>query len=195
MEFLASEDLKKLLERFDRDRRDRRRYQLRGAFEREGGCLVYIRRPHKEARLLISDRLRHGHQADWIVLEFREEGRLLNVASHGKKASFEIADRIASAFYGQPCEYINVEEVVYSAQLEAFLEQLAKSKAQDLLMVAFGFREPLLPGLEVLEGFNPANVSAGPAILDFSGFCSVAARWRPPSGSNLTLGTLFWRRR
>lgn len=166
MEFLASADLKKLLERFDRDRRDRRRSQLRGAFEREGGCLVYIRRPHKEARLLISDRLRHGHRADWIVLEFREEGRLLNVASHGKKASFEIADRIASAFYGQPCEYINVEEVVYSAQLEAFLEQLAKGEAQELIMVAFGFREPLLPGLTVLEGSNPGSDSVGPAILE-----------------------------
>jgi hypothetical protein len=124
--FLASEDLKKLLERFDRDRRDRRRSQLRGVFERDGGCLVYIRGPHKEARLLLGDRLRHGHRADWIVLEFREGGRRLNVASHGKKASFEIADRIASVFYGQLCEYINVEEVVYSAQLEAFLEQLAK---------------------------------------------------------------------
>jgi hypothetical protein len=93
MEFLGSEELKKLLERFDRDRRDRRRSQLRGAFERDGGCLVYIRRPHKEARLLIGDRLRHGHRADWIVLEFRGGGRFLNVASHGKRASFEIADR------------------------------------------------------------------------------------------------------
>ena len=166
MEFLGSEELKRLLELFDRERRDRRRSQLRGAFEREGGCLVYIRRPHKEARLLIGDRLRHGHRADWIVLEFRGGGRFLNVASHGKKASFEIADRIASAFYGQPCEYINVEEVVYSAQLKAFLEQLAKGEAQELIMVAFGFREPLLPGLAVLEGSNPGSDSVGPAILE-----------------------------
>ena len=166
MEFLGSEELKKLLERFDHDRHDRRRSQLRGAFERDGGCLVYIRRPHKEARLLIGDRLRHGHRADWIVLEFRKEGRLLNVASHGKNASFEIADRIASAFYGQPCEYIDIEEVVYSAQLEAFLEQLAKGEAQELIMVAFGFREPPLPGLDVLEGFNSGSVSVGPAILE-----------------------------
>ena len=173
MEFLASEDLKKLLERFDRERRDRRRSQLRGAFERDGGCLVYIRRPHKEARLLIGDRLRHGHRADWIVLEFRGGGRFLNVASHGKKASFEIADRIASAFYGQPCEYINVEEVVYSAQLKAFLEQLAKGEAQELIMVAFGFREPLLPGLAVLEGSNPGSDSVGPAILELQRLLNV----------------------
>jgi hypothetical protein len=134
-------------------------------FERNGGYLVYIRRPHTEGRLLIGDRLRHGHRADWIVLEFRKEGRLLNVASHGKKASFAIADRIASSFYGQPCEYMNIEEAVYSAQLKAFLEQLATNKAQDLLMVSFGFREPPLPALEVLEGSNSASVSAGPAIL------------------------------
>ena len=166
MSFLLSDDLKKLLERFDHDRRDGRRCQLRGVFEREGGRLVYIRRPHKEGQLLISDRLRHGHRADWIVLEFRKECRLLNVASHGKKASFAIADRIASAFYGQPCEYVNIEEVVYSAQLEAFLERLAKNEAQGLVMAAFGFREPPLPTLEGLEGFNSGSVSVGPAILE-----------------------------
>lgn len=173
MEFLGSDDLKKVLERFDRDRRDRRRCVLRGVFEREGGCLVYIRRPHREGQLLIGDRLRHGHRADWIVLEFREEGRILNVASHGKKASFEIADRIASAFYGQPCEYVNIEEVVYSAQLEAFLEQLAKGQAQELVMVAFGLRDPPLPGLEVLEGFNSGSVSVGPAILELQRLLQV----------------------
>ena len=101
------------------------------------------------------------------------EGRLLNVASHGKKASFEIADRIATAFYGQPCEYINVEEVVYSAQLKAFLEQLARDEAQELIMVAFGFREPLLPGLAVLEGFNPGSDSVGPAILELQRLLNV----------------------
>ena len=165
MSFLCSDRFKELLERFDRDRRDGRRCQLRSVFERKGGCLVYIRCPHTEGRLLIGDRLRHGHRADWIVLEFRKEGRLLNVASHGKKASFAIADRIASSFYGQACEYRNIEEVVYSAQLEAFLDQLATNKAQDLLMVSFGFREPPLPALEVLEGSNSASVSVGPAIL------------------------------
>ena len=44
---------------------------------------------------------------------------------------------------------------MYSAQLKAFLEQLAKGEAQELIIVAFGFREPLLPGLAVLEGSNP----------------------------------------
>jgi hypothetical protein len=61
---------------------------------------------------------------------------------------------------------VNIEEVVYSAQLKAFLEQLAKGDAQELIMVGFGFREPLLPGLEVLEGLNPGSDSVGPAILE-----------------------------
>jgi hypothetical protein len=166
LEFLRSDSLKKVLEDFDRHQQDDRRCALRGVLERQGGYLVYIRRPHKEDQLLIEDRLWHGHKADWIVLEFREEGRFLNVASHGKRASFEIANRIASAFYRQECEYVNIEEITYAARLEKFLERMAKNQASQLVMVAVGLREPPLPGFETLGGSNSASRSVGPGILE-----------------------------
>jgi hypothetical protein len=166
LEFLRSDSLKKVLKDFDQNQQDDRRCTLRGVLERQGGFLVYIRRPHKEDQLLIEDRLRHGHKADWMVLEFREDGRFLNVASHGKNASFEIANRIASAFYRRECVYMNIEEITYPAKLEKFLGRLAKNEAAQLVMVAVGLREPPLPGFETLGGSNTANRSVGPGILE-----------------------------
>ncbi len=173
LEFLRAEDLKDVLRRFDEDQRDGRRCLVRGVLERQGGLLVYIRRPHRENQLLVGGRLVHGHDPDWIVLEFRDEGRLLNVASHGKRASFAIANRIASAFYGQRCEYVNSSEDTYRAQLQEFLKRLGADEDPQLTMVAVRLREPPLPSLALLDGANEANVSVGPGILELERLLNV----------------------
>ena len=163
--FLNSNELEEVLERFDEEQRDDRRCTLRRVLDRDGGYLVFIRRPHRPTHQLVDDRVVHGHTADWIVLEFRNEGRLLNVASHGKKLSFEIANEIASAFYDTPCQYVNVEELTFPAQLQSFLEQLAADEASELTLVAVELRELSLPGFHTLGGSNDSNSSVGPGVL------------------------------
>jgi hypothetical protein len=163
--FLRSDALTGVLERFDREQRDGRRCTLRKVLDREGGHLLFIRRPHRPTHQLVDDRVVHGHTADWIVLEYREEGRLLNVASHGKKASFIIANQITSAFFDAPCEYVNVEEVVYPAQLQRFLEQLAGDEALELTLVAAELCGLPLRGLDTLGGSSDLNASIGPGVL------------------------------
>ena len=140
---------------------------------------MFIRRPHKPTHQLVDDRVVHGHKADWIVLEYREEGRLLNVASHGKKASFVIANQITSAFFDAPCEYVNVEEVVFPGQLQRFLEQLAEDDASELTLVAAELRELPLRGFDTLGGSSELNASVGPGVLAPAKAAGNAApRWR-----------------
>ena len=73
----------------------------------------------------------HGFTPDQIVLEFRDEAALLNIASHGGAASYEIANRIASAFYGQSCEYENITEEAFAAQVVRFLRLLVSDQARE----------------------------------------------------------------
>jgi hypothetical protein len=69
--------LNAVLQRFDEQQRDGRRCILRKVLDRDGGSLVFIRRPHKATHQLVDNRVVHGNTADWIVLEFRNEGKLL----------------------------------------------------------------------------------------------------------------------
>jgi hypothetical protein len=62
----------------------------------------------------------HGFSPDQIVLDFRDEAARLNIASHGHAASYEIANRLASAFYGQDCEYENITEEASPPRSRAF---------------------------------------------------------------------------
>jgi hypothetical protein len=162
--FLHSGRLHGVLRSFDDEQRDGRRCTLRRVLDRDGGHLVFIRRPFRWTHQLVDNRVVHGHTADWIVLEFREEGRLLNVASHGKKSSFIIANRIASAFYGTPSEYVNVEEVAFPAQLQHFLDRLAADEAPELTLVAVEFGELPLPGFSQFGGSNAKNAPVGQGV-------------------------------
>lgn len=114
--------------------------------------------------MLAGNQVVHGFSPDQIVLDFRNEAALMNVASQGHEASYEIANRIATAFYGQPCEYENVTEEAFAAQIARFLEALRNDQARDLRLVEIRLNSSPLDNSPDLKIFNSENLSAGPAI-------------------------------
>ena len=100
-DFLNSGELLSLLRHYDFEQNDRHRSELQKIIELPGSQVVFIRRPHHQSLVLTDERVVHGFTADQIVLDFRDEAARLNVASHGHAASYDIANRIASAYYGQ----------------------------------------------------------------------------------------------
>ena len=78
--------------------------------------------------------------------------------------SYEIANRIASAFYGETCEYENITEETFAAQLVRFLRLLVADQAHDLRLVQLRVDPSPLKGALVLDLSDPDNGSIGPAI-------------------------------
>lgn len=134
-EFLQSDELLSMLKRFDAEERDRHVSELLQVIELKDSQLVFIRRPNQKSHILADERVVHGFTPDQIVLDFRDEGARLNVASHGHAASFDIANRIASAFYNQNLQYENISEATYEAQIQRFLGLLRNDEARDLRLV------------------------------------------------------------
>jgi hypothetical protein len=165
-DFLASGELQGVLRRYDAEEGDRHTSELRDIIEVRDAEVVFIRRPHQESYVLADNQVVHGYMPDQIVLDFRDEAARLNIASHGVSASRDIANRIASAFYGQPCAYEDVEEETFPAQLLRFLQRLRDGEARDLTLVEMAITQSPLRGALDLTINNSDNKSIGPGLME-----------------------------
>lgn len=163
-DFLNSGELLAVLRHHDADFGDRNTSELQQVIGLRDALLVFIRRPHQNGFVLTENRIVHGFTPDQIVLEFRDEAALLNIASHGQAVSYEIANRIASAFYGETCEYENITEETFAAQLIRFLRLLVTDQAHDLRLVQLRVDPSPLEGAPVLDLSDPQDRSIGRAI-------------------------------
>ena len=145
-DFLASGEVLAVLRRFDADERDRHTSEFQQVIELRDAQVVFIRRPHQQRYVLAENRVVHGFTPDQIVLDFRDEAARLNIASHGHAASYEIANRLASAFYGRDCEYENLTEETFAAQVLRFLHTLRNNQARDLRLVEIAVKQSPLHG-------------------------------------------------
>lgn len=172
--FVESDDLAAVLRRFDADQRDQVKSELQQVIELEDALVVFIRRPHQQSFVLAdNDEVVHGFTADQIVLHFRDEAARLNVASHNNAASYDIANCIATAFYGRPCEYENISEETYPAQITLFLERIRAIEGKDFRLVELAIRNAPLTGAPDMSISNGDNLSIGPALGEFE----QAFRW------------------
>ena len=163
-DFLASDELLAVLRRFDADQRDRHTSQFQQVIEVRDTQVVFIRRPHQQRYVLAENRVVHGFSPDQIVLDFRDEAARLNIASHGHAASYEIANRLASAFYGDECDYENITEEAFTAQISRFLRTLRKDEARDLRLVELRVQGSPLHGAPNLDLSSKENLSLGRAL-------------------------------
>ena len=145
-DFLASGEVLAVLRQFDADQRDRHTSEFQQVIELRDAEVVFIRRPHQQRYVLAENRVVHGFTPDQIVLDFRDEAARLNIASHGHAASYEIANRLASAFYGRECEYENLTEETFAAQVLRFLHSLRSNQARDLRLVEIAVKQSPLHG-------------------------------------------------
>ena len=95
------------------------------------------------------------------------------MASHGHAASFEIANRIVSAFYAQALRYEDVTEISHEAQILRFLALLRSDQARDLRLVELRVQNSPLHGAPVIDITNKDNLSIGPALAQME----QAFRW------------------
>src|SRR5690606_17899758 len=93
-EFFTQEKISPILEAFDTSQRDGRTGELMNIMVRDDHHIVFIRRCFRSS-FIVGDRgLVHGYQPEWIVLDFFDGAKRVNISSNSVAESLEIANRI-----------------------------------------------------------------------------------------------------
>lgn len=119
--FLTEETVRGIVEAYQRTRRDGSVSELQGIWMREGRYYVFVRRTERPDHIHDGRRIVHGYRAEWIVLDFSPDGDQVNIASRSVEEPREMADRIASAYFGCDCRFVNEENMTDAGTIERFV--------------------------------------------------------------------------
>lgn len=164
-DYLQPATIEQVLKEFDHSQGDGRFSEFKNLMPEGNNHFVFIRRCEKPSLILQGQQIVHGHRPEWIVLVFSDAAKRVSIASLSVADSLEIANRIASGFYGSDCEYENECEITYSAQLGRLFSILKQDQDQELAIVE------LVACNSPLDGACPVRLSneqsIGPSIRDF----------------------------
>lgn len=166
-DFLTTPLARELLDAFDQKKRDRRQSKLKDIIRHHHHHLVFIRRPERPQYILQGDLIRHGHRVEWIILDFAENAQRVNISSDSNEVPLQIANALASAYFGKSVEYDNECEITYAKQIQNLLKQLKDGSCADLDLVAMGVRSSPVDGVDLcLSHDDPAIVRRAVASLE-----------------------------
>jgi hypothetical protein len=166
-EFLLPEEIKKILVDFDKSRRDGRTSEFKDIITYDGHYLVFIRRAERPDFILREEGVMHGYRPEWIILDFEENAKRVRISSVSVNAPLEIANRIASGYFGKSCEYKNETEITYAKQIERFLKQIVNGGSIDLPLVEILIANSPLKGSHKIKITSPQSKSIGDGIDHF----------------------------
>ncbi|OHC75214.1 MAG: hypothetical protein A3G18_06660 [Rhodospirillales bacterium RIFCSPLOWO2_12_FULL_58_28] len=161
-EFLTQTSLASHLARFDKTKNDGRISQMKSIIPRDGRYLVFIRRSERRDMLLQSTTVIHGFAPEWIILDFQEGAAKVNISSKSVSVPLEIANHIASAYFGRDVEYVNDREHSYTKQLRRLLSLLGNDKADELTLVEIAVDNGPLDGSpKIVLSRTEGSISSG----------------------------------
>jgi hypothetical protein len=166
-EFLADPSIKAILADYDTKAADGRLSQFRSHIPYDGTDLVFIRRADKATFLMQGTAIVHGFAPEWIILDFRHGASRVNICSESTRPSLEIANAIASAYFGERCEYDNDRIPTYPQQIRRLLDALMAEQAQGLVFAEVRLRNSPLEAAPRLVLSAEGNLSLAPAIRQF----------------------------
>jgi hypothetical protein len=80
------------------------------------------------------------------MLDFSESAKQVRIASASNGPSLEIANQIASTYYGMPCDYEDEHLVTYRRQLVLFLRRLQAGQDSQVRLIELSMRNSPLEG-------------------------------------------------
>jgi len=119
--FLTEKTILGIIEAYQRTRRDGSISELQGIWIREGRYYVFIRRTERPDHIHNGRHIVHGYRAEWIVLDFSPDGDQVNIASNSVEDPRELANRIASTYFGCDCRFVNEERMTDAKTIEEFI--------------------------------------------------------------------------
>jgi hypothetical protein len=165
--FLTSELVRDVLAAYDQSQDDGRASEFKNIFAEDDRIFVFVRRCERPDAIMQGTRVVHGHRREWIVLEFFDGAKRVNIASLSVGDSLAIANRIGSAYYGRSCEYENEVQFTYSKQIEVFVDKLKNDEDPQLTWVELSVTNSPLIGACSLRLSDPESNSIGKAVKNF----------------------------
>jgi len=166
-EYLKRDTIEQLLAAFDKSKSDGRTSSFKNIITDDGHCNVFIRRCEKPSLILRGSEVVHGHRPEWIVLQFFDGAKRVNISSLSVSDSLEIANRIASDYFNKPCEYENESEVTFAKQIERLLNLLKNDADNELSWVELVVGNTPLLGAPGMTLTDRRSRTIGPAIKQF----------------------------
>lgn len=168
--FLQTDAVQQVLNGFDRSRGDRLTSELKDVVHREGQHLVFIRRADRPDHLVNgTGGVIHGYKSEWIILDFEDGAKRVKISSVSVSVPLEIANRIASAYFGEECEYENESEITYAKQIQRFLGDIRDELVGPLMLVEVIAGNSPLEGSPKIKITDPGSGSIGQALTHFEG--------------------------
>jgi len=169
VEFLTPELIKRVLLAFDRDEHDGRTSEFKDIVRHAQHHLLFIRREEQRSMLIKARHAIHAFKPDWIVLDFRENGKGVDIASRSTTLPVKIANRLASAYFHGKREYENEVEVTAEQRIVRFLDRLRADQCIDdgLTLVELNVRNSPLDGSPGLRISSEDSESIGESIRHF----------------------------
>ena len=166
-EFLLPETAQEILSGFDKAKGDGRTSEFKNIVNNNGHNLVFIRRAERPDLVLRKDGIVHGYRPEWIILDFADGAKSVDISSVSVSVPLEIANRLVSSYFGRSCEYENESQVTFSKQLERFLNILRQEKTGELLLVEVVVLNSPLEGSPKIKITDPDSHPIGDAIGHF----------------------------
>lgn len=166
-DFLRPDTVKGALTDFDVAKRDGRTSEFKDVVAHGDSHLVFIRRAERPDLILRSGGVVHGHRPEWIILDFRDNGKRVHISSVSVSVPLEIANRLASRYFDKPCEYENESRITYTKQLERFLTLLKDDQAEQLRFVELVVSNCPLEGAPKIKITDPDSNGIGGAVGHF----------------------------
>ena len=166
-EFLTSTLLRRLLAQFDEQKNDGRASEFMDIVPDTDHPVAFIRREERRSMLLRSSRAVHGFKPEWIILNFRNNGKRVDISSHSMSVPLELANRIASDYFGTDCEYENEVDVTPKALIEKFFDLLKHDQVDFLKLVEVHVKNSPLDGAPVLKISSEGDESVAESVRHF----------------------------
>ncbi len=166
-EFLRPDTVKGTLADFDATARDGRRSEFKEVVTHGDSQQVFICRAERPDLILRSGGVVHGHRPEWIILDFQDGAKRVNISSVSVSVPLEIANRLASRYFDKPCEYENESRITYGRQLGRFLSILKDDQAEQLRFVELVVSNSPLEGAPKIKITDPDSNAIGVAIGHF----------------------------
>ena len=145
-DYLRSSDVLQALRQADAALADGHTSEFRDVIEMGGRLLVFVRRAERPEHIVHENRIIHGHRPEWIILDFESGAKRVNIASKSIAESLEIANQLASGYFGKEVTYENESELIYAKQLEGLLARLKDGEDSKMEFVELVFANSPLDG-------------------------------------------------
>jgi len=166
-EFLKPKTVKSILASFDKAKGDGRISEFKDVVVYDNHYLVFIRRAERPDLILRASGVVHGYRPEWIILDFADGAKRVNISSVSVSVPLEIANRLASGYFGKSCEYENESQVTYAKQLERFIGKIKDGETAELPLVEVVVSNSPLDGSPKMKITDPDSNPIGNAIRHF----------------------------